>query len=89
MHQAPSIYWLYRDVSGPPALRASLRPPASPGGAARAGPLTNPLAEPGMTLQVVGVPAPAVWRSAEGLAVFGPRSFGFDVEYRPLDAAAG
>jgi hypothetical protein len=56
---------------------------------AQARPLTNPLAEPGMTLQVVGAPAPGVWRSAEGLAVFGPRSFGFDVEYRPLEATAG
>ena len=51
---------------------------------ATAQPLTNPLAEPGMALQVVGVPAPDVWRSERGLAVFGPRSFGFDVDYRPL-----
>lgn len=54
---------------------------------ARGGPLTNPLAEPGMTLQVVGAPAPEVWRSAAGLAVFGPRCLDFDVDYRPLEAA--
>lgn len=54
---------------------------------AQARPLTNPLAETGMALQVVGAPAPAVWRTAKGLAVFGPRSFGFDVDYRPLGAA--
>jgi DUF917 family protein len=52
--------------------------------ASRALPLTNPLAEPGMALQVVGAPAPEVWRTERGLAVFGPRSFGFDVDYRPL-----
>lgn len=53
---------------------------------AQALPLTNPMAEPGMALQVIGAPAPEIWRSREGLAVFGPRSFGFDVDYRPLGA---
>ncbi|MGD9530123.1 DUF917 domain-containing protein [Pseudonocardia sp.] len=30
---------------------------------------------------VVAVPAPEVWRSAAGLAVVGPRSFGYDLDY--------
>jgi DUF917 family protein len=37
--------------------------------------------EYGQRVGVVAVPAPAVWRSAEGLAVVGPRSFGYDLDH--------
>lgn len=35
----------------------------------------------GQRVGVVALPAPEVWRSAEGLAVVGPRSFGYDLDY--------
>jgi DUF917 family protein len=35
----------------------------------------------GQRVGVVALPAPAVWRSEQGLRVVGPRSFGYDLEY--------
>ena len=32
----------------------------------------------------VGLPAPAAWTTQRGLEVFGPRSFGYDVDYTPF-----
>nr|WP_239028998.1 DUF917 domain-containing protein [Pseudonocardia acidicola] len=44
----------------------------------------------GQRVGVVTLPAPEVWRSAEGLAVVGPRSFGYDLDYGgPGSAHAG
>ena len=48
------------------------------------GPITNPHYSPGALVDVVGVQAAAAWRSERGLAVLGPRHFGFDVDYLPL-----
>lgn len=31
------------------------------------------------------IPCPAVWRSAAGLALAGPRAFGYEVEYSPVE----
>jgi DUF917 family protein len=39
----------------------------------------------GQRVGVVAVPAPEVWRSPQGLAVVGPRSFGYDLDYRPVE----
>lgn len=44
-------------------------------------PVTNPYYEKGMELSVFALPAPKEWQTARGLEVFGPRSFGFDVDY--------
>jgi DUF917 family protein len=35
----------------------------------------------GQRVGVVALPAPAVWRSEQGLQVVGPRSFGYDLDY--------
>lgn len=32
----------------------------------------------------LALPAPAVWTTPRGLEVFGPRSFGFEVDYKPF-----
>jgi len=48
-------------------------------------PLTNPNYEIGMRVSVIGLPAPKVWRTNEGLKVFGPRHFGYDIEYVPIE----
>jgi DUF917 family protein len=50
-------------------------------------PIPNPLVEPGQEVALVGLPAPGHFRSAAGLAVLGPRYFGFDIDYRPIEEA--
>lgn len=39
----------------------------------------------GFRVTVLVIPAPAVWRSPEGLALVGPRAFGYDLEYVPFE----
>ena len=48
-------------------------------------PLTNPNYEIGMRISIIGLPAPKEWRTNEGLKVFGPRHFGYDIEYVPIE----
>lgn len=48
-------------------------------------PVTNPRHDPGAGVAVVGIPAAAQWRIPAGVATLGPRHFGFDVDYVPLD----
>ena len=48
-------------------------------------PLTNPNYEIGMKVSVIGLPAPKEWRTDEGLKIFGPRHFGYDIEYVPIE----
>ena len=47
--------------------------------------ITNPNCQKGMEVAVVGYPAPALWRTLTGLEVFGPKHFGFDIPYRPIE----
>lgn len=51
-------------------------------------PVTNPNARVGQRLDVVALPAPISWRTAEGLKVLGPRHFDFDFDYVPLQSTA-
>lgn len=44
-------------------------------------PVLNPDIRIGSTLTVLVLPAPEPWRSEAGLAVFGPRAFGYDVDW--------
>jgi len=44
----------------------------------------NPLVKAGQTYSVFALPAPQQWVTKRGLACFGPRSFGFDVDYHPI-----
>jgi len=48
-------------------------------------PIINPEAKKGMNVTVVGFPAPEQWKTERGIEVFGPKSFGFDVEYVPIE----
>lgn len=41
----------------------------------------------GHLVSVIGIPCDPMWRTARGLALRGPRAFGYDVAYTPLDAA--
>lgn len=46
-------------------------------------PQLNPYARVGEQVAVTALPAPAEWTTQRGLEVFGPRSFGHDVDYTP------
>ena len=46
-------------------------------------PQLNPYAKVGEHVAVTALPAPAEWKTERGLEVFGPKSFGYDVEYAP------
>jgi DUF917 family protein len=38
---------------------------------------------------VVAAPAAAVWHRADGLALVGPRAFGYNIDYMPIDGGRG
>lgn len=42
----------------------------------------------GFRVIVIGIPCAPRWRTPEGLAVVGPRYFGYDVDYTPLEVLA-
>lgn len=48
-------------------------------------PLTNADIVEGRNVAVIGITAIDGYRSAKGLEVLGPRHFGFDMEYRPIE----
>lgn len=48
-------------------------------------PITNPYFEKGMEVTVIGLPAPKEWRTKRGIDDLGPRHFGFDVDYVPIE----
>ena len=45
--------------------------------------LEKEYAREGENVSVICLPAPAEWTTQRGLEVFGPRSFGYDVDYVP------
>ena len=47
-------------------------------------PQLNPYAREGEHVAVTALPAPDAWKSKRGLEVFGPRSFGYEVDYTPF-----
>ena len=47
-------------------------------------PVTTELMRYGLRVAIMGFPAPALWSTPEGLAVAGPRAFGYDTDYLPL-----
>ena len=48
-------------------------------------PVTNPHHEPGAAVTVVGIPAAPQWRTPAGVATLGPRHFGFELDFVPLE----
>lgn len=47
-------------------------------------PQLNPYAVVGEHAAILALPAPQEWTTPRGLEVFGPRSFGYDIDYRPF-----
>jgi DUF917 family protein len=50
--------------------------------------LSNMVSE-GMRVIVVATRAPDIWRSVRGLELFGPKHFGFNFEYKPVEELLG
>ncbi len=48
-------------------------------------PNLNPFFSEGMNVSVIGMPAPAQWRTQRGLELLGPGHFGFDIAYEPIE----
>ena len=48
-------------------------------------PITNPNCDQEKRVTVLAFPAPQAWRIPAGLAVMGPKFFGYDVEYTPIE----
>ena len=48
-------------------------------------PLLNPHIHEGMQVSVIGLPAPEQWRTPRGIEIFGPRYFGIDADYLPIE----
>jgi DUF917 family protein len=51
--------------------------------------VTNGELHEGMNLTAIAARAPGVWRTAKGLSLFGPRHFGFDLDYVPVERLVG
>jgi DUF917 family protein len=43
----------------------------------------------GQSVAVVAAPAAAVWHQADGLALVGPRAFGYNIDYMAIDGGGG
>jgi len=48
-------------------------------------PVTTEGLKYGARIVVVGMPCAPQWRTPEGLAVVGPRAFGYDIDYVPVE----
>jgi len=48
-------------------------------------PITNPSCDRGNDVAVIGFPASEQWRTAEGIAAFGPKCFGYEEEFIPVE----
>lgn len=51
-------------------------------------PITNPNCSEGKKVVVIGFPAPEQWRTDEGIAIFGPKYFGYEEEFVPIERRA-
>jgi len=49
--------------------------------------ITNTATEQGMRVTVIGMKSEPSWRTQEGVALMGPRHFGFNIQYRPIEEA--
>ena len=50
----------------------------------RGEPITTELLRYGFRVTVLGMPAPRLWTTFEGLEVAGPRALGYDLDYTPV-----
>ena len=48
-------------------------------------PITTERLRYGLRVTIIGIPCDPKWRTAEGLKVVGPKYFGYDIEYIPIE----
>lgn len=48
-------------------------------------PITNTILKENMRVVAIAAPAPDIWRTPRGLELFGPKHFGFNYEYVPVE----
>jgi DUF917 family protein len=48
-------------------------------------PFTNTELQTGQQVAILGYSGPALWRTEKGMLLMGPRYFGFDLDYIPLE----
>jgi DUF917 family protein len=46
-------------------------------------PISNELLQYGLKVNLIALPAPSIWTTPEGLALVGPRHFGYEIDYQP------
>jgi DUF917 family protein len=51
-------------------------------------PITTETIRFGLRVVAIAIPCAPQWRTPEGLALIGPRYFGYEVDYRPFKASA-
>jgi DUF917 family protein len=47
-------------------------------------PITSDSLRYGLQVALVAIVAPPIWQTAEGLAIVGPRAFGYEMDYQPV-----
>jgi DUF917 family protein len=52
-------------------------------------PITTEAMRYGLRAVVVGIPCAAPWRTPEGLELVGPKYFGYNIEYVPVEERFG
>jgi len=52
-------------------------------------PITTESVKYGQRCFVIGIPCSEMWRTEKGLEVAGPKYFGYDVEYKPIEEIMG
>lgn len=50
-------------------------------------PVTTERLKYGLRVAVIGIPCDPKWRTPEGLQEVGPRYFGYDIDYVPVEVA--
>lgn len=72
------LVWLDdKPVVMPPDIFALVKPDGEP--------VTNSELREGMEVYGIAAKAPSIWRTSKGLELFGPRHFGFDYDYVPVE----
>jgi uncharacterized protein len=55
----------------------------------RGEPITTENLRYGFRVTVIGIPCDAKWRTPEGIALGGPRHFGYDIDFVPVESRFG
>lgn len=48
-------------------------------------PITSEMLRYGLKVELIAIPSPAIWQTPEGLALVGPRYFGYEIDYQAIN----